>query len=267
MFPTIQRLGILILVASSLEFVISFGNPLQAKASSITLRDGSRCEGQFQGLNGRGLCVYSQGEAGSQGASGNAYDYYKGEVRNGLPNGTGIFVYQNGSRYEGQVRNGAPNGRGMFLLPNNDRYEGEVRNGQSNGTGTFTFANGDRYVGGFRNGQRHGIGTYTFTLEDNKVRFRYSYTGEFYLGQVNGNGVLTYPNGVRCTGTFYDSNFSGKGTCTNFPRGSIYRNYTGELRNGIPEGRGVLTYRTGQVYSGEFRNGKPGISQSQEREE
>ncbi|MBD0346688.1 MAG: hypothetical protein ICV63_18055, partial [Coleofasciculus sp. Co-bin14] len=64
-------------------------------------------------------------------------------------------------------------------------------------------------------------------------------------------------------GTFYSSNFTGKGTCT-YPPGQPYRSYTGELRNGRPEGRGVLTYTNGQRYTGEFRAGQPFRPQSRD---
>lgn len=243
MIPSIQRLWIALLVASSVEIALSCIHPLPSQAAVLKLNDGTPCEGQFQGRNGRGLCVFSEAGGGSP------YDYYEGEIRNGQPNGRGIFVYNNDDRYEGQVTNGQPNGRGMFLFANNDRYEGSIRNGQPNGTGTFTFATGDRYVGNVRNGVPHGQGTFTFA---NGQR----YTGGFYLGQVKGSGTLIHANGVRCQATFYNSRFTGKGTCT-YPSGFPYRSYTGELRDGQPEGRGVLTFVNGQIYTGEIREGKP----------
>jgi hypothetical protein len=243
MIPSIQRLGIAILVASSLEIAISFFSPLPSRAAFLTLDNGARCEGRFQGSNGRGLCIYSKVEGGSP------YDYYEGEIRNGKPHGRGIFVYANDDRYEGQVSNGQPSGRGIFLFANNTRYEGTIINGEPNGTGTFTFENGNRYQGRVLNGQPHGKGTFTFA---NGQR----YTGGFYLGQVKGKGILIHKNGLRCEGAFYNSKFTGKGTCT-YPPGSPYRSYRGELRDGKPEGRGVLTYANGQVYTGELRDGKP----------
>src|ERR687885_749682 len=175
MIPSIQRLGIAILVAASLDITISFIRPLPSRAAFLTLPDGARCEGQFQGSNGRGLCVYSKVEGGSP------YDYYEGEIRNGKPNGRGIFVYSNDDRYEGQVSNGKPNGRGMFLFANNSRYEGTISNGEPNGSGTFTFGDGDRYQGRVLNGQPHGQGTLTYA------------NGQVYRGEVR-DGKPFNPN-------------------------------------------------------------------------
>jgi hypothetical protein len=192
--------------------------------------------------NGTGICTYALEQQGE------AYDYYRGDVRSGIPNGKGVFVYKNDNRYEGQVRNGQPNGQGMFLFANNDRYEGSFVDGVFSGSGKFIFTNGDRYTGQVRNGQPNGTGTLLFSGK--------AFTGQFYRGHVNGNGVLTTENGVRCQGTFYNSSFMGKATCT-YPKGSSYKTYTGELRDGLPEGRGSVVYANGKQFSGEFRAGNP----------
>ncbi|HAG85393.1 MAG TPA: hypothetical protein DCL61_30670 [Cyanobacteria bacterium UBA12227] len=220
-----QRLGIAILVASSFNIINDVINPQPSIAEVITLSDGTRCEGEFKGRNGRGLCVYSEDP------SGQPYDYYRGEILNGQPNGRGVLVYGNRDRYEGQFRNSLPHGVGMFLFANGDRYEGNLYNGQPSGNGIFTFANRDRYQGNFFNGQPHGRGSFTFADGQR-------YIGDFYLGQVNGQGEVILPNGMRCEGTFYNSNLDGKGTCTNV-QGSSSRRYTGEIRNGQPGGRGT----------------------------
>lgn len=226
MLTSIQRLGIVILVASSLNIASYATHPQPSIAKTVTLPDGSSCEGQFQGLNGTGLCVYSPGNPSD-------YDYYRGEIRNGEPNGRGLLVYKNRDRYEGQFRNGMPDGVGMFLFTSGDRYEGQFRNGKANGRGTFTFTNGDRYLGQLQNGYPHGTGTFTFASGQ-------IYSGQFYLGQVNGRGVVILPGVVRCEGTFYNSSLDGKGTCTNLnPENPSYVRYTGEIRDGRPYGRGT----------------------------
>lgn len=224
MFPSIRQLGIAILMVSGFEIAATVLDPLPSRAEIVTLPNGVRCDGQFQGLNGRGLCIYAEEPISSP------YNYYEGEIRNGQPNGSGLFVFANGDRYEGQVSNGQPNGRGTFVFANGDRYVGQIRNGVAQGTGTFRFANGDRYSGGMREGQPHGRGTFIFAGGQ-------SYNGQFYLGQVNGRGVLIHPNGMRCEGDFYNSQFTGKGTCT-IPSGRPFRRYSGELSNGLPNGVG-----------------------------
>jgi len=256
MRPPIQCLGIGTLAATALGVMFSFGQPLPALARTIALADGSAtCEGNFSGLNGSGLCVYSKPSGGA------AYNYYRGAVRNGLPSGNGIFVYQNSDRYEGAVRNGKPNGYGQFLFANNDRYIGNFRNGSFHGAGRLIYgksanANSDLkgflYVGNFRNGQPHGKGTMTSA--------RGTYTGDFYLGQVNGRGVFVDASGVRCEGNFLNNTMMGSGTCT-YPKGNAFRTYTGELRGGKPDGAGTVTYANGKQTVGLFSNGRAVVQQ------
>ena len=239
---------------SFLGCLLSLGiqKPVQAGYGYLELEDGWQCEGRFQGTSGNGLCVRRE-----EVDPGNAYKYYRGDIRNGTFSGRGVLVYENDDRYEGQMRNGRPNGKGLFLATvENRRYEGDFRNGEFHGNGTYTFGNGNRYVGQFAGSQPHGRGTYSF-FEDG--RFAYSYTGQFYLGNINGNGVITRADGIRCTGVFYSNTMTGKGTCT-YPAGSAIKTYTGELKNARPDGKGTMVYRNGTRYSGEFRNGTPGLS-------
>src|ERR687885_753281 len=141
MIPSIQRLGIAILVAASLDITISFIRPLPSRAAFLTLPDGAKCEGQFQGSNGRGIFVYTND------------DRYEGQVSNGKPNGRGMFLFANNSRYEGTISNGEPNGSGTFTFGDGDRYQGRVLNGQPHGQGTLTYANGQVYRGEVRDGK------------------------------------------------------------------------------------------------------------------
>lgn len=240
------------LLSTALGFVPS----LPAQADILTLPDGWRCEGQFSGQNGRGICVpYAEINAGDP------YKYYRGDIRNGTFNGYGLIVYENDDRYEGQIVNGRPNGKGMFYAASeNRRYEGDFRNGEFHGQGKYTFADGGRYTGQFAGGQPHGRGVFV-AVQDGQYAFTYS--GQFYYGVINGNGSLTLAGGGRCQGTFYSNTLTGKGTCT-YPAGNTFRSYTGELRNGLPDGRGTAIYADGRRYTGEFREGKAGLSASRQ---
>ena len=50
-------------------------------------------------------------------------------------------------------------------------------------------ASNERYEGEWINGQMTGFGKYFFSSHDNKV-----YTGQFYNGDLYGNGVITTDN-------------------------------------------------------------------------
>ncbi len=214
-----------------------------------------QCEGNFQGDSGNGLCVRR-----SEVNPGEAYKYYRGDIRNGTFAGRGKLVYENDDRYEGQMLNGRPNGYGTFIsAENNRRYRGSFKNGEFHGRGEYTFANGSRYIGEFAGSQPHGRGVFTAYEDGKPDRPLYTYTGRFYLGTINGNGVVVSADNVRCEGVFYSNTLTGRGICT-YPSGSEFRRYDGELRNGRPDGRGVITYSDGRrPYAGEFREGKPGL--------
>lgn len=261
-----QRLGIGILAVSVVGGSLGF-TQLSAQAAKITLNDGATCEGNFSGGSGTGICVFDK-----KVDVGRPYNYYRGQVRNSLPNGTGIFVYENDDRYEGSVRNGLPNGKGTYLFSSGARYDGGFSNGQFNGQGTLVYGDGSRYVGTFRNGSFYGKGTLTMAnglmsyqggiregQPHGKGVLKFAgntYSGDFYLGQVNGQGVLTDSDGVVCRGTFFNSYLSGKATCT-YPAGNPFKSYTGELRGGKPDGKGVVVYANGKRFAGQFRGGEP----------
>jgi len=241
---------------------INLLNPASAQANSPRLeiknKEGEtawKCEGQFQGNNGQGLCVPFEDKD-----PGTAYKFYRGQVQSGSFNGNGVLVYTSQDRYQGQFQNGRPQGKGMYLaVSKNARYEGDFRNGFFHGQGTYTFGNGDRYNGQFAGGQPHGIGSFKVLGDQKKPG--YTYTGQFYLGVINGNGTVVHDNKTQCTGVFYSNTLVGKGTCT-FPKGSDFRSYTGELVDGLPDGRGTVIFSNGKQYTGEFRKGSPGITKA-----
>ena len=47
---------------------------------------------------------------------------YKGEIKNGKPNGFGFQTYQNGDKYFGEHKNGLPNGQGRSTYPDGSMY-------------------------------------------------------------------------------------------------------------------------------------------------
>ncbi len=274
MSSAFQQLGITIAATAAISTAMTICQPLSAQAATIILDNGAVCEGNFKARTGNGICVFPDSSAeNSLVVVGQTYNYYRGQIVNGVPNGSGTFVYKNDDRYEGQVRNGVPNGRGIYSFRNGTRYEGTFRDGSFHGTGTLAMwsnnvyagtytgnfregsysgkgklvmSNGDRYEGTLIAGQPHGKGT---------IQYRgNTYKGDFYLGQVNGQGTLTTNEGVVCRGRFYSSQLSGKGTCT-FPATSGIKSYTGELRDGKPDGRGTMVYTNGKRFVGKFRAG------------
>lgn len=54
---------------------------------------------------------------------------YEGQMVNGVENGLGRFVYNNGAMYEGQWKDGLPNGNGKMVLKNGTTYDGAFAKG------------------------------------------------------------------------------------------------------------------------------------------
>ena len=52
-------------------------------------------------------------------------------------------------KYKGDIKNGKPNGQGTLTLPNGFNYVGEWKDGKKNGQGTVTNSDGEKYVGEF----------------------------------------------------------------------------------------------------------------------
>lgn len=131
--------------------------------------------------------------------------------------------------------------------------------------------NGDVFEGATdaRN-KPHGVGTYKFA--DGKV-----YTGDFADGNRHGQGKLTQPSGDIFEGTFVDNKMTGPGRAVTqkgqrefvgeFNEGRKVKgvmrfldqpgkSYDGEWLNERPHGRGVMTHANGDVYRGQFKDGR-----------
>ena len=57
------------------------------------------------------------------------------------------LLLDGGLKYKGQVKNGIPNGLGKLVWPNGDYYKGEFRNGKRHGKGKRINKDGSNYNG------------------------------------------------------------------------------------------------------------------------
>jgi uncharacterized caspase-like protein len=171
---------------------------------------------------------------------------YEGEFKDGLKQGQGTYVWQNGDRYEGTFVADRADGHGKYHFANGDTYEGEVKSGEIVGRGTYVARNGDVFDGSFRSGKPHGIGVYRFASGDR-------YEGEMDEGRLQGRGRYFNKNGDRIEAPFVDGKPQGRGTY-HFSNGDRYE---GEIINGELNGQGVYFYASGLKYEGEVRQGQP----------
>ena len=124
---------------------------------------------------------------------------YKGEWKNGLPNGKGIkHFYKTNSVIEGNFVDGFAHGYGKQTFEQTwekmvPYYEGEFKRNTYNGKGEYHYGDGDYYKGEWKDGLNHGqgleysertnrtwVGEY---YKDKKIEGEW-YRGEFYRGHL-----------------------------------------------------------------------------------
>ena len=54
----------------------------------------------------------------------------RNEFKNGLRDGSGVYIYPDGGKHEGQWKNGKKEGKGVSTLTNGNRIEGEFKDGK-----------------------------------------------------------------------------------------------------------------------------------------
>lgn len=192
---------------------------------------------------------------------------YKGEVKNNLPHGKGVYtagnikfegqfvsgertgfgrlVENDGTIYEGEFRNDQKSGKGIVKFSNGNSYEGEFLHHKANGYGEYYYASGATYKGNWKDDLFHGKGIYSSDESRYEGDFKYGkrdgigcfltlkgnlYMGSYKAGLMHGYGVYTFHSGDKYEGNFVDGKFNGIGT---------------------------YTYRNGLCQKGEFKDGKP----------
>ncbi len=117
---------------------------------------------------------------------------YKGEWKNGLPNGKGTkHVYKSDSYLEGNFVDGILNGYGKQTFgqtweKSQPYYEGEFKRNQWEGKGEYYYGDGDYYKGEWKDNKYHGQGAAY------SVRLNRTWVGEYKNDEKvedNGNWV------------------------------------------------------------------------------
>lgn len=113
---------------------------------------------------------------------------YTGELKDGFPDGFGVYRYDDGSVYEGDFKQGNFEGAGRLVLKTGKEYIGDFKNGKLNGKCSIN--NGDwKYVGECVDDEMHGEG-------ELHIKFYY-YVGTFEHNQPKGEGYVTGISGNK----------------------------------------------------------------------
>ncbi len=191
---------------------------------------------------------------------------YTGGFKDRYFEGKGKITYTNGIVYEGGFSEGIYNGLGVFLGEDGSRYEGQFKDNYYHGEGKIVYANGSVYQGGFSEGVYQGHGRYS--LDDSWYEGTYvagelsgqaeyvDSQGNYYKGEANvwqpsGKGQFTQADGVILKGAFEYGSLEGLGEKINLD-GSSYR---GHFQYSQYDGAGILSMSDGSIYDGEFSYG------------
>ena len=124
---------------------------------------------------------------------------FKGQVINGLANGTGIWKGTKdpfiGDKYEGNYINGKKEGKGIYYFHNGNIYDGEHKDSKLEGKGIFYWNNGNRYEGDFRNNKREGKGVMYINNGDRMM-------GDYLNDKPIGKHVILTKSGEVITKSF-----------------------------------------------------------------
>lgn len=179
-----------------------------------------------------GLLTYAGGAFGARDSDGLENGVYYGYVdEEGVRDGAGDFSYADGRKFHGVFRKGALV-EGTMAYADGSRFTGSWRDGFRDGRGVFAYASGARYEGYFFEGMRHGLG----------VMCRADGVTPAVVG---GDGYIEWRNDRAVPAL--------RG------RQPLREVYGGErdARTGKPQGRGIVRFPSGEVYEGQFWEGKP----------
>ena len=178
---------------------------------------------------------------------------WSGGCQNGLANGDGVLVWNEGQRlagrYVGPMEGGKAQGKGVldyWIDSGYAHYEGDFHDSEMHGVGTIVLPNGDRATGTCQHDNLTGFVNYKAA------------DGSLYIGGVKdnepeGKGRQKRVNDEEYFGMFVNGLRQGPGVLL-LPNGDIY---VGEFQNDLPHGAGKLFTAEGGVYEGPFVNGRP----------
>jgi len=85
---------------------------------------------------------------------------YKGEIKNGKPEGFGNLTSSDGEKYVGEWKDGKKYGQGTNIYHHGFKYVGEWKDNRKHGQGTYTLTDGNRFEGEWKDGKPWNLTIY-----------------------------------------------------------------------------------------------------------
>ena len=100
-------------------------------------------------------------------------------------------------KYKGEIKNGKPEGFGNLTSSDGEKYVGEWKDVKKYGQGTYIYHHGFKYVGEWKDNKKHGQGTYTLT-DGNRFEGEWKDGNQWNLTILDKNGKIIgkWVNGV-----------------------------------------------------------------------
>ena len=160
----------------------------------------------------------------------------------------GVIYYQNNSKYKGEIKNFLKNGKGLYITEN-ETYDGDWKEDQKDGEGLIKYKDGIKYKGQFKKDTFNGKGEMIWP--DGTY-----YSGDFCHNIFHGKGFLKGNNAHTYNGNFSRGLFNGEGEFI-WTKGVNMNRYKGNYSSGKKDGIGELYFNNGDVYRGLWESGTP----------
>ena len=201
---------------------------------------------------------------------------YKGQWKNGMLDGIGMYTEVWGGIYIGEYKNNNANGKGTYFLKSGTIFEGDFKNDLAHGKVKYVSEYGDEIIGDFK---EHKADGYAIEIKENGIKYEgewkndlyhgsgkqffpegtdvdlIRYEGEFSEGYRSGVGKLYYQGGC-----FYEGEISydweqGQGTmdCSK-DISQAWKTYDGEWEDAYENGLGKVIFKNGDSYTGSFED-------------
>ena len=216
-------------------------------------------------------------------------DDYKGDFFEDKKHGKGRMRYSDGSVYYGEWKRDQRHGYGEYYYANGDKYCGHWQDDLMHtplivketdpDQGVYVWACGDIYKGGFAKGKKYGEGRKDYIADgsieqghweyDEFMGYPFSpdldYVGEYNMtrgsymyGKKQGFGRKQWKDGTQRIyhGQWHCDKMHGQAykMVNFFGLGSVFEGQV--VSDGIPHGNGKMRYPNGDVYNGQWHQGK-----------